>query len=273
MLTLGLIGATLNHSLSPQIHQLIFAELGLAGTYGLLATAPAQLGELVEQLALDYLGVNVTIPYKRTIMPFLTSVTAEAQAIGAVNTVHFEQGAKRGYNTDYFGFGRLLAKQQVPVNGQQFTVLGTGGAARAVLQYLLDQGAASLTIASRDPAAAAQKLSDLGGAARLQFSTYAALAGGRGGVIINCTPVGMYPQKEVSPVPPEITRCYQCAVDLIYNPRETLFLQQARRSGAQTANGLYMLVAQAVAAEEIWLGRTLDNDLISKIIQKLGDVR
>lgn len=140
MVHFGLIGARLGHSLSPQIHQLIFKELGVEGTYDLLEIPPEELYASVHELRGKYCGVNVTIPHKINVMAALTTLSMEAQAIGAVNTIHFHNGAIRGYNTDYAGFGRLLENNGIEVQGKSAAVLGTGGASRAVLQYLIDHG-------------------------------------------------------------------------------------------------------------------------------------
>lgn len=140
MVHFGLIGARLGHSLSPQIHQLIFKELGVEGTYDLLEIPPEELYASVHELRGKYCGVNVTIPHKINVMAALTTLSMEAQAIGAVNTIHFHNGAIRGYNTDYAGFGRLLENNGIEVQGKSAAVLGTGGVSRAVLQYLIDHG-------------------------------------------------------------------------------------------------------------------------------------
>ncbi len=232
MVHFGLIGARLGHSLSPQIHQLIFKELGVEGTYDLLEIPPEELYASVHELRGKYCGVNVTIPHKINVMAALTTLSMEAQAIGAVNTIHFHNGAIRGYNTDYAGFGRLLENNGIEVQGKSAAVLGTGGVSRAVLQYL-----------------------------HLERYT--------GDLLINCTPVGMYPKTDVSPVGLETVEHFETAVDLIYNPAKTLFLQQAEQLGKKAVNGMLMLVAQAVAAEEIWLQREISNDVILKVAAEM----
>ena len=150
MVHFGLIGARLGHSLSPQIHQLIFKELGVEGTYDLLEIPPEELYASVHELRGKYCGVNVTIPHKINVMAALTTLSMEAQAIGAVNTIHFHNGAIRGYNTDYAGFGRLLENNGIEVQGKSAAVLGTGGASRAVLQYLIDHGVSKIFLVSRN---------------------------------------------------------------------------------------------------------------------------
>lgn len=145
----GLIGAKLGHSLSPRIHKELFSRRGLAASYELLEMPAEQLPSQLERLRQEYTGVNVTIPHKIAVMPYLDSISPEAAAIGAVNTIAFREGKALGYNTDYFGFGRMLEHYGLTPTGKDVCVLGTGGAARAVLQYLTDCRSRSITLFSR----------------------------------------------------------------------------------------------------------------------------
>ena len=125
----GLIGKSLGHTASPAIHEKIYQAMGISGTYDVLEMPPDSLAENLERLAQDgYTGCNVTIPYKRDVMPYLTEISREAQIIGAVNTIHFTDEGAFGYNTDYGGFGRSLEQAGIGVAGQNCVVLGTGGA-------------------------------------------------------------------------------------------------------------------------------------------------
>lgn len=231
MVHFGLIGARLGHSLSPQIHQLIFKELGVEGTYDLLEIPPEELYASVHELRGKYCGVNVTIPHKINVMAALTTLSMEAQAIGAVNTIHFHNGAIRGYNTDYAGFGRLLENNGIEVQGKSAAVLGTGGASRAVLQYLIDHGVSKIFLVSRNTQSIAPYMKTLCSNVPTQFVNYVHLERYTGDLLINCTPVGMYPKTDVSPVGLETVEHFETAVDLIYNPAKTLFLQQAEQLG------------------------------------------
>ena len=270
---LGLLGEKLGHSISPQIHNLIFRELAIKGAYDLLEVNKSELDNTLKHLGEKYVGVNVTIPYKVEVMHNLTAISPEAKAIGAVNTIHFVKGEKRGYNTDYFGFGSLLKHNKIILENKEVVVLGSGGAARAVLQYVFDNKAKSITVASRSPQEVINKFSDFVISPKLRFINYEQLAAAKGGdVIVNTTPVGMYPHMEVSPVAQEIVNSYAAVVDLIYNPAETLFMRYAQAAGSKACNGLYMLVAQAVAAEEIWLERAIDAKLIASIAQEIQEV-
>jgi shikimate dehydrogenase len=270
---LALLGKKLGHSLSPQIHNLIFRKLGIEGQYDLLEVENSVLDATIEKLPEKYAGVNVTIPYKVAVMKNLNFVSPEAKAIGAVNTICFKNGEKRGYNTDYFGFGLLLAHNNIAVENKDIVVLGSGGAARAVLQYLVDNCAKSITVASRNPQDISNKFSAFAALPRIICVNYEQLsASGGGDIIVNTTPVGMYPDMKASPIPQEIVAGYGAVVDLIYNPAETLFMSFAKKVGRKNCNGLYMLVAQALAAEEIWLDREINREIIASIVQEMQGV-
>lgn len=267
---LGLIGEKLGHSQSPAIHAKLFQLLGIPGTYELLEMNRHDIpGELKRLKQEGYTGVNVTIPYKIDVMPLLTEIASEAQVIGAVNTIHMTPQGDFGYNTDYSGFGRSLQYAHIAVQDKNCVVLGTGGAARAIIKWLHDAGAKTIAIVSRNPqdkpefTAFAQTLG-------ADMCTYEALRDRTDGdILVNCTPVGMYPNVDASPISPQIVAKYAAVVDLIYNPKRTRILQYAQQQGAKTLNGMYMLVAQAVGSEEIWLRRPIEAALIQEIVQEM----
>ncbi len=263
----GLLGGKLGHSLSPQIHDLFFKFTGIEGDYTLLETQLEDLPARMEELRANYAGSNVTIPHKLHVMPLLDSISREAKAIGAVNTIKFTPDGAEGHNTDYFGFGRMLEYNDIDVRAKRVAVLGTGGAARAVVKYLADKRVGKLYIVTRDVVHVDKDFLKL--APKCKFLDYAALPALTGDVIVNCTPVGMYPKTDVAPITAEEVSNFDAAVDLIYNPKQTLFLKQAADFGMKTVNGLFMLVAQAVAAQEIWQDEKYDSDLIVKIMQEL----
>lgn len=263
----GLLGGKLGHSLSPQIHQLFFQYTGLSGRYDLLETELETLPQRMQDLRRRYVGCNVTIPHKLHVLPLLDKIAPEAAAIGAVNTIKFTASGAYGYNTDYFGFGRMLDYNGIAVAKKTAVVLGTGGAARAVVKYLVDQGVGKLYLATRDVAKCDKHFAVL--APHAQIVDYAALASLQGDVLVNCTPVGMYPHVDAAPVGAAVSAAFAASVDLIYNPARTLFLQQAQGAGRQAVNGLFMLVAQAVAAQEIWQDASYGSDLIERIMRAL----
>ncbi len=244
----GLLGAKLGHSRSPEIHDIWFRRHGMNGSYDLLERNPEDLEDLLPALkAQGYRGINVTIPYKTHMMRHLDELSPEALRIGAVNTIVL--GEKNvGHNTDYAGFGHLV-ESMVPAGGiGKAIVLGTGGASRAVITWLEDHGIQEITLVSRDPDEAAMKWPGL------QTIGYDAFHATGCDLIVNTTPVGMFPHPDASPLKPEQLEGAGCVIDLIYNPTETRLMKDAKNQGIPCANGLLMLVAQAVEAQSIWHG-------------------
>ena len=266
----GLIGKTLGHTASPAIHEKIYRAMGISGTYDVLEIPPDQLEGNMKYLAKDgYTGCNVTIPYKRDVMPYLTDISREARIIGAVNTIHFTNEGAFGYNTDYGGFGRSLEQAGIGVAGRDCVVLGTGGAARAIIQYLADKNAKSITVVSRLPHSKIEfdDFTKKIGASEIDYQSFE--TSHAGDVLVNCTPVGMFPHIDGCPVSETCIMAFPAVVDLIYNPTDTELLKMARRHGARTLNGMYMLVAQAVGSEEIWMGREISSSVVEQIAKEM----
>lgn len=268
-----LIGEHLSHSLSAVIHERLFEMLGIAGSYDLREIPREESGRAAAALSSEgYDGFNVTIPYKEVVMPQLDSLSQEAKAIGAVNTVLVRRGEGlrlEGYNTDYAGFGRMLKSVGIEVRDKVVAVLGIGGAYRAVAAYLLDQGVERLYAVTRRPEQESQKSAI---DPRLRVIGYDELKEISGALLVNSTPVGMFPHAGVSPVDKDIIARFDAAADLIYNPKETEFLRLASEMGKPTVNGMIMLVAQAVAAEEIWLGRAIDEEITPRLSDEMCDL-
>lgn len=242
----GLLGETLGHSYSPQIH----AELA-DYEYKLYPTARENVPDFMKNNGLD--GFNVTIPYKETVMPYLDHISAEAQRIGSVNTVlRMPDGALHGYNTDYYGF-RYMLGDTARLIGKKALVLGSGGASKTVRAVLSDVGCNPVITVSRS-----------GDDNYTNLARHADAA-----IIVNTTPVGMYGNQNTSPV--ELAMFPNCilALDLIYNPARTHFLMQAERLGIEYRGGLSMLVAQAAQAAEIWSCIPKDSADISAITEKV----
>ncbi len=257
----GLIGEKLGHTFSPIIHKEILNNINVSGEYGILEFDRSCVSNIVDILKnRNYNGANVTIPYKTDIMQYLDEISDEAKKIGAINTIHFLENKTIGYNTDYFGFGMLLNYHNIDIKNKSALILGTGGASRAVTQYLEDNYIKSIQFASTNVESSKNKY------AGYKIHSYEKLNElEKTDIVINCTPVGMFKDKDNTPISKENLNKFDVAVDLIYNPLETTFLRQAREQGLKTANGLYMLVAQAVKSQEIWNNTTIDNEIIDKI--------
>ena len=257
----ALIGEKLSHSISPQIHNELFVRTNIDASYETIEVPKAEISGVLNRLKNEsYKGINVTIPYKTEIMGYLNTVSDVAARIGAVNTVKIGDFFE-GYNTDYFGFGKALYYYGFDCKDKFCAVLGSGGASKAVAAYLEDKGAAKMTIISRDPQAASLKFPKL---ECIKIDDF--FASGYD-LIVNATPVGMHPKTDFSPLSKEQLKGASFVMDLIYNPAETLLLKYADELSIPFANGLYMLVAQAVCSEEIWQGVTFGQDIINEIYE------
>ena len=260
----GLLGEKLSHSLSPQIHKRIFELTGNSGAYKLFPVPRERLKSIGECIKLFGIkGMNVTIPYKEEIINQLDYISDEAKKIGAVNTIHLIDGKLYGYNTDYYGFGKMLDINEIKIKGKRAVILGTGGAAKAVVAYLQDNGVNEIYLVSRN-----KENSNINKS--LKMIDYQELKDLDGDILINTTPVGMYPNIGQSPVSEDIIIKYNAVVDLIYNPRETEILRIAKLNGKKTCDGLYMLVGQAVKSQEIWQGMNIDNKVTNIIYKELN---
>lgn len=261
----GLLGERLSHSLSPEIHFEILKSINRQGSYKLFEIEEDRLYDFAEALKLlKVKGCNVTIPYKKDIIKELDVISKEAVKIGAVNTIYLKNGKLQGFNTDYYGFGVLLKISSIEVENSVAVILGNGGASRAVLHYLLDNGAKEVYIVSRKPNNEEYNLSNV------KVISYEKLKDIRGDILINSTPVGMYPNVSESPVSKDIINNFYSIVDLIYNPYETKFLAYGKELNKKIVGGLYMLVGQAVKAQEIWQEEDIDEGIIKDIYNKIN---
>ena len=242
----GLLGQKLGHSYSPQIHSQL-ADY----PYTLFEKEPEELEEFL--LNSDFTGINVTIPYKKSILPYCCELSDRARKLGAVNTiVRQADGSLIGHNTDYFGFESMLHRSGLSFSGKKALVLGSGGASATAVAVLTEYGA-NVVVISRS----GQNNYD-----NLYLHTDAA-------IIVNATPVGMYPNTTDSPVSLDTFKQLEGVFDLIYNPAHTNLLQQAEQRGLVAQNGLWMLVAQAKESAEWFTGSHINDDVIPKIHGKL----
>lgn len=236
----GLIGYPLGHSWSPAYFNAKFKEAGIAAEY--MCFELPEIGafpNLIENTPL-LAGLNVTIPYKEAIIPYLDELSPTAKAIGAVNTIAFKDGKLIGHNTDAFGFSETLKKCTLKKDVKAL-ILGTGGAAKAVA-YVLGQNGIQHTFVSQTNAGV------------IQYHQLTAATIAEYQLIINCTPVGMAPKTDAMPeIPISDISSTHVVIDLIYNPPQTILLKKAAAQGAQTMNGQYMLEQQAEKAWQIWL--------------------
>jgi shikimate dehydrogenase len=260
----GLLGWPLGHSVSPAMHDAAFAALGLAGRYELLPVPPQGLAGLVGSLAAEgFRGVNVTIPHKQAVMPLMDGLSDAARLIGAVNTVVVgPDGRLHGDNTDWLGFLHPLDARGVELAGKSALLLGAGGAARAVVYALAQRGIAHIAILNRtraraeELAAHARALNLSSAIHPSSFPIHPSSFILHHSLIINTTPLGMFPHPEASPWPADLPFPPGCLVyDLVYRPERTALLRQAAAAGCPVQGGLEMLVVQGAAAFERWTGQ------------------
>lgn len=242
----GLLGQALGHSYSPQIH----ASLG-GYSYELFEKQPEELEDFLRNG--DFHGLNVTIPYKKAVIPYCTELSPTAAALGAVNTiVRRSDGTLIGHNSDHFGFETMLKDSKLRVSGKKVLVLGSGGASNTAVAVLTHAGA-DVIVVSRNGE------NHYG---NLHLHKDAA-------VIVNCTPVGMYPNTGTSPIDLDLFPKLEGVLDLIYNPARTKLLLDAQAKGLTACNGLLMLVAQAKESAEWFLDKKLSDDLLASVYQGL----
>ncbi|MBQ8731949.1 MAG: shikimate kinase [Oscillospiraceae bacterium] len=243
MMRCGLLGRTLSHSLSPQIHR-FFGDY----SYELFSTEPEALEQFLRTGAFD--AINVTIPYKKDVIPYCRELSDAAKKIGSVNTLRRRaDGTLFGDNTDYYGFRWMLESRGFAVAGKKCLVLGSGGASLAVCTVLRDMQAREVVVISRSGENNYSNIS-------LHYDADA---------IVNTTPVGMYPHNGESPLGLEGFSHLNWVVDIIYNPVKTAFLLDAESLGIPCENGLPMLVAQAKRASEVFTGGILEDALIEEV--------
>ena len=239
----GLIGGKLSHSFSPRIHAAL-ADY----PYDLIELTENEVGDFLQRGEFD--ALNVTIPYKKTVMPYLAKISPEAMRIGAVNTVlRCPDGSLAGHNTDYAGFSDTVRDLGVTLTDKKVVVLGSGGASRTAVTVAADMGAREVVVISR------------GGENNYKNIDRHADAE----ILINATPVGMYPNNGVSPVSLAQFPRLEAVLDMIYNPARTALLQEAEERGIPCRNGLLMLVSQARRAAELFLNAKIEDSEVKAI--------
>ena len=244
----GLIGFPLGHSFSISYFNQKFADEGIDAEY--VNFEIPNIDELQEILDMnpDLRGLNVTIPYKEKVIPFLDNISPEAQAIGAVNVIRVTHEGKKvklkGFNSDVIGFTQSIEPMIDKKWHQKALVLGTGGASKAITYGLKSLGIEPVYVSRYQRPGT------------IQYEQITAEVVKEYNVIVNCTPLGMYPHVEECPLLPyEAMDAHTILYDLIYNPDDTLFMKKGRERGADVKNGLEMLLLQAFASWEMWNGK------------------
>lgn len=248
----GLIGEKLSHSWSKIIHEQL-ADY----TYDLIPLNRDEFSRFMEMK--EFAAINVTIPYKEAVIPYLDEIDPKAFEIGAVNTIVNRNGKLFGYNTDYLGFLYTLHHEGIDVTDKKCIVLGNGGASKAILTALRSEHAGKIILVNRSIKEGVISYKEC-----YEKHTDA-------NVIINTTPAGMYPlYLDQKPIDLAQFSSLDAVIDIVYNPLKTLLLQQASELGVKAVNGLEMLVSQAHSAAELFIDRTLDSTKIEMITLELS---
>ena len=260
----AVIGDPIAHSLSPVLHQEVYSQLELDASFERTRVKPDNLHSFMSSNKLD--GFNVTIPHKQSVIPFLDELDESAQIIGAVNCVH----KGKGYNTDWIGFLKAMEINKIDLNGKDCTILGAGGAAKAIAYALTTSNVKSISIINRSQENANQLSQWIQNNSNIRVTTttpehLSAVAD----LFINCTPLGMWPDTEQIPMNMDLVNNNHILVDTIYNPIETEWLKSGNAKGAKTIGGLDMFIAQGLASADIWFGKKISNQINVDIIRQI----
>jgi len=264
MTDFGLIGHPVEHSMSRFMHEAVFSELGLDHTYGLFDVKPDELPLFMKNAV--FKGLNVTIPLKTDIVEFMGELSPEALMIGSVNTIEFADKLV-GHNTDVLGFMKMLGSIDIDARDSTFLVLGAGGAGRAIT-FKLAMEKSRVYSYDVDPERCAALTGDILKKTGVKVEQAASIEEGisRVDVLVNATPVGMYPNIDDTPVSSKLLNPALTVVDIIYNPVKTRLIAQAHAKGCKTVGGVGMLVHQGAEALRIWLGIDPPIDIMEKAV-------
>lgn len=256
----GVIADPVEHSVSPAMHNAAFSHMGIDYLYVPFRVEKERLGEAITGMrALNIRGLNVTIPHKVAVIPFLDKLDNLAQRIGAVNTIVNDDGILRGYNTDATGFLQALLEKEIEPQGKRVVVLGAGGASRAISLILAERGS-NVTILNRTENKAKEQASRVSQlcrrevqASKLDRENLAQVLD-KADILVNATSVGMSSNIEGTLVPADLIQPTLVVFDIVYNPIKTRLLREAEAAGAKTISGIEMLVWQGALAFELWTG-------------------
>lgn len=267
----GIIGYQLDHSLSPFLMNRFFRYAHIDAAYGCFPVESHRLQDVVAAMhELRFVGANVTIPYKETVLPMVDLLSDEASKIGAVNTFFWKDGSLEGHNSDAVGFLSALKEVKFSPGNKKALVFGAGGAARAVAYALLSNGCEEIFVAARNQSkglSMCEAFKNFYHGQVLNLLPWASEEIARVtdsvDLIVNATPIGMGALKgKLPPIPSEFISSKHFVFDLIYDPQETSFLMTAKRKGAKTLNGFPMLLYQAAQNLEIWLGESVQAEAV-----------
>lgn len=279
--TCGLIGNPVEHTLSPVIHNTLSMVLGENLAYVPFHVENGRLEDAVKgAFALNLLGLNVTVPYKSDVIPYLTDIDPLAENIGAVNTLVRTETGYKGYNTDMPGLYRAMCEDGVKVKGEKVLILGAGGVARAVAMLLLDKGAREAILLNRTVQKAREVADEVNRIAGRKFAkampmdAYDTLPAGKRYLAIQATSVGMYPGCDAAVIEdPAFYEKVHTGYDLIFNPPKTRFMELVEAQGGKAYNGAKMLLYQGIIAFELWTGCEIKSWLAEKVYERMQEAK
>lgn len=279
--TCGLIGNPVEHTLSPVIHNTLSMVLGENLAYVPFHVENGRLEDAVKgAFALNLLGLNITVPYKSDVIPYLTDIDPLAENIGAVNTLVRTETGYKGYNTDMPGLYRAMCEDGVKVKGEKVLILGAGGVARAVAMLLLDKGAREAILLNRTMQKAQEVADEVNRIAGRKFAkampmdAYDTLPAGKGYLAIQATSVGMYPGCDAAVIEdPAFYEKVHTGYDLIFNPPKTRFMELVEAQGGKAYNGAKMLLYQGIIAFELWTGCEIKSWLADKVYERMQEAK
>lgn len=274
--TCGLMGNPVEHTMSPAIHNTLAEAMGENLVYVPFRVDAGRLKDAVEgAYALNLLGLNVTVPYKSQVMPFLKETDSLAETIGAVNTLVRTEGGYKGYNTDMPGLYRAMCGDGVRIEGERVLILGAGGAARAVAILAATKGALRVVLMNRTVEKArklAEEVNRIAGkklAEAIALGEWAALPEEKW-LAVQTTNVGMFPHAGEAVIEEsQFYRKIHTGYDLIFNPARTRFMELVEENGGRAFNGLRMLLYQGVIAYELWTGAQVDGALCRRAYEEI----
>jgi len=279
---IGIIGENIENSLSPLIHNQIILKHSLNFCYLPFQVTETNLDKTIQGIkALNIKGVNITFPYKEKVIEFLDELEESARRIGAVNTIVNNKGFLTGYNTDVIGFKKSLQEDgKFTIKGEKAVILGAGGAARAVVYALLEEGIEEISIFNRTLEKGEKIKQDLSSFfPKSRISVFPLKRQHlkdkieKAHLLVNTTSVGMEPRVDNTPLPDEkLFHPDLLVYDLIYHPAKTFFLRQAERVGANVINGLPMLVYQGIESFYLWTGLKPEGKEVLEIVRKITQI-
>lgn len=266
---LAIIGYPVEHSFSPKMHNFISEKMGNPYVYTALEVHPDNIAAAIAGIrALGFSGINVTAPHKYTVMQYLDEIAPQAQKLGSVNTIVNRNNRLIGYNTDADGLYRSMLHNNMTVDGKDILILGAGGAAKPISVFFAQLSPSSMTVVNRTAAKAETLAAYVRSTTGYPIETQQQRR--HYDIVINATSVGMYPNTEACPMDDlSFIDAQTAAVDLIYNPAETVFLRRARENGAKTMNGLGMLVYQGIISYELFTDTKLPDNIGDMIIEEV----